>query len=960
MAHDNSPYRPTTERLYERLPAIFRELDGEQPIPPSVDAVEERFNYVLNPNADTWVGGEEVLRNLVPNPSFEGTDATTVPMFRNVITNPAGRNTAGTVTIMPGSGSSPDPDWTLSGGNLLAPAPVGWTATNAQVYYSTTRDMLAIRITNTSSPFASFALAGVAAGVHTHLTEIVPAASNTAPGPQVGVQVTSRGTGASSGALPRLVLRRIDTLTAGPGAWRLTFTNVAVGDIFYFRAALIPDLWTGRYFDGSTDLPGTNKAQRALVTAAGTGTGDITTITAGNTSTTPYFTTTANQVTVDLGVPVLANRVRIWHFYGDQRTYQDARTEVSADGENWTTVYDAAVQGPYVETVGGKPIDFDSQMVRYVRDYARHNDKDSQGRWAEIQVFDTTPELTPAWEGTANASASVLRAQTILGYDSPASGRHGAISSAKWHLSGTRALRLMPVANHSSDVFAMSTPLLEEGTIYTLSGTCRVVQPLASPRSRHLAMGIDDSRIVQAPNAVGEHTVALTFVATDHDDEILFTHGGGLNDADVYWDDVMLVKGYSTDYFWGEQPSDLDFAYTWTGDRNNSSTRKASLRTVAEFPAEGTSPVQSSVWATRGSRSVRLVNTSLTTRGRIKVADLDDLEGGKTYIVSATFRATEAAAQVGFPHRSISWESNLGVVQTTPTLQVGSQRLNLSFTVLPGTSSGAVYLYNGGFLGEPDVWWDAVMVTEGNEVIAYFDGGMVGHEWVGEEGHSYSRKIPRAATPGGFPLKKYISSFANIQDDIDELIARFTYIPADIRDQVIESLGYHFHDRPVTLGATSDIVDGRTADDDWLPWIAQLLGLNVDRFPNPTDLRNAVVVGLSGARVGSTGAIEAAVKAHIVADTEDDREISVYPHTIDLASEGLASIWDFLIVTRASAAPDPAALLAAVASSGAKPAGMVLHHQSFTTTWENVEGFLPTWEDWENAGSWQGVEEVGF
>lgn len=72
--------------------------------------------------------------------------------------------------------------------------------------------------------------------------------------------------------------------------------------------------------------------------------------TATSTASIPY-------VTVDLG-QVYSNidEIKIWHYYNDGRKYLNTKTEVSADGTHWITLFDSAVSGTYVETVYGHSI----------------------------------------------------------------------------------------------------------------------------------------------------------------------------------------------------------------------------------------------------------------------------------------------------------------------------------------------------------------------------------------------------------------------------------------------------------------------------------------------------------------------------------------------------------------------------------------------------------------------------
>ena len=73
-----------------------------------------------------------------------------------------------------------------------------------------------------------------------------------------------------------------------------------------------------------------------------------------------------HHVQLDLGATYTVDRVKVWHYADDGRTYHDTKTQVSADGSSWFTVFNSDVSGEYPETAEGKTHTF---TVRYVRDY---------------------------------------------------------------------------------------------------------------------------------------------------------------------------------------------------------------------------------------------------------------------------------------------------------------------------------------------------------------------------------------------------------------------------------------------------------------------------------------------------------------------------------------------------------------------------------------------------------------
>lgn len=59
-------------------------------------------------------------------------------------------------------------------------------------------------------------------------------------------------------------------------------------------------------------------------------------------------------VQVDLGSIMDIKELKVWHFHLDGRIYNGTKTEVSADGVTWKTVYDSTISGTYAETSAGR------------------------------------------------------------------------------------------------------------------------------------------------------------------------------------------------------------------------------------------------------------------------------------------------------------------------------------------------------------------------------------------------------------------------------------------------------------------------------------------------------------------------------------------------------------------------------------------------------------------------------
>jgi len=94
-----------------------------------------------------------------------------------------------------------------------------------------------------------------------------------------------------------------------------------------------------------------------------------------------------SPITISLPNSVDVSAVKVWHYYGDGRTYYGTKTEVSEDNVNWFTTFDSAISGIYAETSVGRTDRFQSRKVRYIRDYLNGNTVNPYNHWVEVQAF---------------------------------------------------------------------------------------------------------------------------------------------------------------------------------------------------------------------------------------------------------------------------------------------------------------------------------------------------------------------------------------------------------------------------------------------------------------------------------------------------------------------------------------------------------------------------------------------
>lgn len=110
-----------------------------------------------------------------------------------------------------------------------------------------------------------------------------------------------------------------------------------------------------------------------------------------------------------------------------------------------------------------------------------------------------------------------------------------------------------------------------------------------------------------------------------------------------------------------------------------------------------------------------------------------------------------------------------------------------------------------------------------------------------------------------WPLLRYLSLVGDRAGELEDLLDRIDYVPP-------EDGG--------AAGDTSDLVDADQASPAWLPWLAQLVGIELDTS-EPLTTQRARITGVEPTwQTGSREAIEAAVAAQLTGT----QEVEVTPH----------------------------------------------------------------------------------
>lgn len=194
----------------------------------------------------------------------------------------------------------------------------------------------------------------------------------------------------------------------------------------------------------------------------------------------------------------------------------------------------------------------------------------------------------------------------------------------------------------------------------------------------------------------------------------------------------ILISWFSGDY-----SPDNDLEPSWVGSVGDSESILTGLGSSPDHSKSNSYGISSIQWAKNGSKSYRLIPSNSQNSSYVYRTLLDyGLENTKSYTIAATMKLF--SSQIGSLNalaRTISLDQTALVSNQAPNLS-GEHALILKFTI-DGTNitTGAkLILYNGASTGNGDVWFDDLIIVEGDiyanlanwaEVMPSYSDGMV-------------------------------------------------------------------------------------------------------------------------------------------------------------------------------------------------------------------------------------------
>jgi hypothetical protein len=366
-----------------------------------------------------------------------------------------------------------------------------------------------------------------------------------------------------------------------------------------------------------------------------------------------------------------------------------------------------------------------------------------------------------AWTGTAHASTSVQQ----------------GVATPAWATYGSAPLPTIYRANSesysgSSSLAVISTSQTISGVSITASGTTSGVTYSASawvklPAGVPFIARLSDTTVggnLNSYTGTGSwQRVSVSRAATTTSMQIqLYTNATA---ATFYVDAVQLEVGsVASDYFDGASAAAGDFTYAWSGTAHASTSLRRGTA-VTTYGNNQAVPVSSEAWSSTGTKSLRIIPTSFTNGSDARAGSAStfgfNTQAGKTYTVKAKCRLEAPLTgiqdsrgrriRIYYSTDGSTFAANQIVESPQAPNEAGVTELSVTQTIPSNATGVLIMLGNGASAGNGDVWWDDLIVVEGDYTGDYFDGSTEtlrenGYAWTGTPNASTSTWTRRELT----------------------------------------------------------------------------------------------------------------------------------------------------------------------------------------------------------------------
>lgn len=403
-------------------------------------------------------------------------------------------------------------------------------------------------------------------------------------------------------------------------------------------------------------------------------------------------------------------------------------------------------------------------------------------------------DFTYAWTGTANASTSQQSGVMV-------SDRQSVAANSSTYQSGVRAL-----TGTKSGAIRTANDVLLDGTLMYPATEYWVGTSISASVSNTWSVwvwvpsGSGTVRLVDVTTgSVGAanttfdawERISVTFTGIASGQHVLRLRAYTTIPAGttIWWDNELLEAANAVRPYFDGSTVLNDFTYLWNGAVNYSTSTQRAVY-AADVGNSGTAfCIQSSDWATSGSKSVRVI----TTAAGEPEAGLNTarMEFGKTYTILAKLRinkvavgSTSRARRINFYNSNNNQQSFFTQVGTTSPNAIGVYDHRLTVTIPADTTH--IYLRLGGHSSvafDADAWWDDLMIVEGNYTGDYVDGTKPLSKWDGTANSAVSIGYPpQLLDIAGKPDMEVVGAGNSANPTVDGFTARTIYLVYEVTD----------------------------------------------------------------------------------------------------------------------------------------------------------------------------------
>lgn len=348
---------------------------------------------------------------------------------------------------------------------------------------------------------------------------------------------------------------------------------------------------------------------------------------------------------------------------------------------------------------------------------------------------ETEGQLLSAWTDEANRSSSVMYPASVLATTGEQANirRYGDAAAIIPTGSSTASAVLLDhgnsmVAGKTYTIAALISVLTRSGTLNANAGSITVTSKnsagtiISTQKTLAVAVGSTNAYVYQS----------FTIPALTTAVEVRIVNGASTGKGITTFKQVRIVEGnFDPGFFSGATANKTDLEYVWVSPTVYSygTIGASALQALQSAGITGTnaSPIYSKIWKKNGTAALRIFPTSSGTDSYvIAPAAVVALAAGKTYTFIGTQRqGTKLTGSLHADSRKVR-VTGTGMTALTSSQPANTANrvttLRWTFTVPTGATNVRMEFVHGGVFDSGDLYWDEVLVTEGEYTGSYFDG----------------------------------------------------------------------------------------------------------------------------------------------------------------------------------------------------------------------------------------------